>query len=188
MDKDKDKDKHRIAVVYATEQGSTRDIAEFIGTELSGRDAVVELADIDHAPDLSRFDTLVLGSAVHNMKLLPAVDGYVHAHHDELTKRDVWLFSVGLAPALRGPVGRRLARLVPRKIAALRDSIAAHDYQAFAGRYDRDGISLRTRTLYRLLGSGQYGDLRNWAEIRSWTDTIARSLRLPPARSTTIHP
>ncbi|WP_431971487.1 hypothetical protein [Nocardia sp. bgisy134] len=34
----------------------------------------------------------------------------------------------------------------------------------------------------------QYGDLRNWAEIRSWAETIALSLRLPPARSTTIHP
>ncbi|WP_063053786.1 flavodoxin domain-containing protein [Nocardia arthritidis] len=183
-----DQDKHRIAVVYATEQGSTRDIAEFIGTELAGRDAVVELADIDHAPDLSNFDTLVLGSAVHNMKLLPPVADYVHAHHDELTRKDVWLFSVGLAPALRGPIGRRLARFVPKKIAGLRDSIMAHDYRAFAGRYDGEGISLRTRLLYRLLGKGRYGDLRDWAAVRSWTDTIARNLRLPPARSTTITP
>ncbi|MGY1900467.1 flavodoxin domain-containing protein [Nocardia gipuzkoensis] len=183
-----DQDKHRIAVVYATEQGSTRDIAEFISTELSGRDTIVELADIDHAPDLSRFDTLVLGSAVHNMKFLRCAADYVHAHHDELAQRDVWLFSVGLAPALRGPIGRRLGRIVPRKIAALRDSIRAHDYRAFAGRYDSDGISLRTRILYRLLGKGRYGDLRDWAAIRSWVDTIAQSLRLPPARSTTVQP
>ncbi|UGT67812.1 flavodoxin domain-containing protein [Nocardia gipuzkoensis] len=181
-----DKDKHRIAVVYATEQGSTRDIAEFISAELSGRDTIVQLADIEHAPELSNFDTLVLGSAVHNMRLLPPLTDYAHAHHDELAKKDVWLFSVGLAPALRGPIGRRLGRIVPKKIAALRDSINAHDYRAFAGRYDSDGISLRTRILYRLLGKGRYGDLRDWATVRSWTDTIARSLRLPPARSTTI--
>ncbi|MEW1734513.1 flavodoxin domain-containing protein [Nocardia beijingensis] len=183
-----DQDKHHIAVVYATAQGSTRDIAEFIGTELSSRDAIVELADIDHAPELSNFDTIVLGSAVHNMKLLPSVTDYVHAHRDELVEKDVWLFSVGLAPALRGPISRRLGRLVPKKIAGLRDSVRAHDYRAFAGRYDSDGISLRTRVLYRLLGKGRYGDLRDWATVRSWTDTIARSLRLPAARSTTITP
>ncbi|WP_406230381.1 flavodoxin domain-containing protein [Nocardia sp. NBC_01009] len=107
--------KHRIAVVYATEHGSTRDIAEFIGTELAGRDATVELADIDHAPDLSRFDTVVLGSAVHDMDFLPSAVDYVHAHRRDLDDRDVWLFSVGLGPALRGPVGRRVGRIVPKK-------------------------------------------------------------------------
>ncbi|MGQ4600578.1 flavodoxin domain-containing protein [Nocardia sp. R6R-6] len=178
----------RIAIVYATEQGSTRDIAEFISDELAGRDAIVELADIDHAPDLSRFDTLVLGSAVHDMDFLPAATEYVHAHRDELSSRNVWLFSVGLAPALRGPIGRAAGRFVPKKIATLRDSIAARDYHAFAGRYERAGISPHTRILYRLMGGGHYGDLRDWAAIRAWTDTIAQSLRLPKSHSTTIHP
>ncbi|MEV6426411.1 flavodoxin domain-containing protein [Nocardia sp. NPDC051463] len=178
----------RIAVVYATEQGSTRDIAEFIANELAGRETTVELADIDHAPDSSRFDTLVLGSAMHNMDFLPAAVDYMHAHHDELVHRQVWLFSVGLGPSLRGPIGRRVGRIVPKKIAALRDSIVARDYRAFAGRYDRAGVSLRARVQYRLLGGGRYGDLRDWAAIRAWTDNIAHSLRLPPARSTTIHP
>ncbi|WP_280497323.1 flavodoxin domain-containing protein [Nocardia asiatica] len=180
--------KPRIAIIYATEQGSTRDIAEFISDELAGRDATVELADFDHAPDLSRFDTLVLGSAVHNMDFLPVATEYMRAHRDELSHRDVWLFSVGLGPALRGPIGRRAGRIVPKKIATLRDSIAAHDYRAFAGRYERTGISLRARILYRLMGGGHYGDLRDWAAIRAWTDTIAQSLRLPQPRSTTIHP
>ncbi|WP_028476906.1 flavodoxin domain-containing protein [Nocardia sp. CNY236] len=177
----------RVAVVYATEQGSTRDIAEFIGAELAGRNATVELANIDHAPELSRFDTLVLGCAVHNLDFLPAVVGYVHAHRGEFEHCDVRLFSVGLGPALRGPIGRRVGRIVPKSIAALRDSISARDYRAFAGCYERKGIPLRTRVAYRLMG-GRYGDLRDWTAVRAWTDSIARSLQLPPAGSTTIHP
>ncbi|MEU7769560.1 flavodoxin domain-containing protein [Nocardia sp. NPDC049190] len=181
-------EKHRIAVVYATEQGSTRDIAEFISTDLAGRDAIVEFADIDHAPDLSRFDTVVLGSAIHDRDFLPSAVDYVHMHRRELDDRDVWLFSVGLGPALRGPVGRRVGRIVPKRIAALRDSIGAHEYSAFAGHYEGEGISLRARLRYRLLGGPHYGDLRDWDAIRAWTDTIARSLGLPRARYTTIHP
>ncbi|QBS45351.1 flavodoxin domain-containing protein [Nocardia sp. CS682] len=177
-----------IAVVYATEQGSTRDIAEFIAATLTERGAVVELADVEHAPDLSRFGTVVLGSAIHNMELLPAAAEYVRTHRAELRNTDVWLFSVGLGPALRGPIGRWVGRTVPKKIAALRDSIAPHDYHAFAGHYDRAGVSLKARTIYRLMGGGRYGDLRDWADIRAWSATIAQSLGLPQPRSTTVHP
>lgn len=56
----------RIAVIYATAQGSTREIAEFIAANLTARGATVEVADAEHAPDLSRFDAVILGSAVHN--------------------------------------------------------------------------------------------------------------------------
>ncbi|MBF6182272.1 HAD-IC family P-type ATPase [Nocardia otitidiscaviarum] len=178
----------RISVVFATAQGSTRDIAEFIGTELESRGAVVEIAEVEHAPDLSRFDAVVLGSAVHNMALLPALEEYVRSHRDELNVRDVWLFSVGLGPALSGPIGRRYGRLVPQRIAAVRDSIAPRDYRAFAGHYERVGVSLWARILYRVLGGGRYGDLRDWTAIRVWTDSIARTLGLPAAQSTSMHP
>ncbi|WP_454197357.1 hypothetical protein [Nocardia sp. Marseille-Q1738] len=36
------------------------------------------------------------------MDLLPAAVDYVRSHRDELTGRDVWLFSVALGPALGG--------------------------------------------------------------------------------------
>ncbi|WP_040698269.1 flavodoxin domain-containing protein [Nocardia vinacea] len=178
----------RIAVLYATEEGSTRDIAEFIGDALAARGAEIELSDIEHAPELSGFNAVVLGSAVHDMALLPAMTSYVHTHHDELVRAQVWLFSVGLGPALRGPIGRRVGRTVPKKIAALRDSISPRGYHAFAGHYERAGVSLKARTLYRLMGGGRYGDLRDWTAILAWTSDIAQSLGLPQAKSTPIHP
>ncbi|MFR9749634.1 flavodoxin domain-containing protein [Nocardia sp. 004] len=181
-------EKPHIAVVYANEQGATRDIAEFIYTELAAHGAAVELADIDHAPDLSRFDTLVLGSAVRDGDFPPAVVRYAQAHQNELVDHDVWLFGVGLNSALRGPIGRRVSQMVPKRVAALRDRIVAHDYRAFAGYYDRTGISPRSRLVYRLLGGRGYGDLRDWVAIRAWTEAIACSLRLPQARCITIHP
>ncbi|MFQ6328657.1 flavodoxin domain-containing protein [Nocardia sp. CWNU-33] len=180
--------KTRIAVIYATAQGSTRDIAEFIGETLTARGVAVELSDIEHAPELSGFDAVILGSAVHDRALLPAVTSFVSTHRDALADTDVWLFSVGLGPALRGPIGRRIGRTVPKKIAALRDSISPRDYRAFAGHYERAGISLQARALYRLMGGTRYGDLRDWTAIRTWATDIAVSLGLPKAKSTPIHP
>ncbi len=178
----------RIAVIYATAQGSTRDIAEFIAADLTGRGAEVELSDVEHAPELTRFDGVVLGSAVHNMALLPELESFVRNHRDELRKSDVWMFSVGLGPALRGPIGRRLGAIVPKKIAALCETVSPWDYRPFAGHYERAGISLRARLLYRLMGGGRYGDLRNWHTIRTWSTMIAQSLGLPNANATTVRP
>ncbi|WP_459958665.1 flavodoxin domain-containing protein [Nocardia sp. IFM 10818] len=183
-----EKHKPRIAVVYATAQGSTREIAEYIGEDLSARGATVEIADVEHAPDLTRFDAVILGSAVHDMDFLPAATEYVHSHRAELGSRDVWLFGVGLGPALRGPIGRRVGRRVPKKIAALRDSINPREYRCFAGHYERVGVSLKARILYRLMGGGRYGDLRDWTAIGLWSYHIAEELRLQRPQSIPTHP
>ncbi|WP_433566897.1 flavodoxin domain-containing protein [Nocardia sp. CA-151230] len=163
----------RIAIVYATAQGSTREIAAFIGDCLTARGATVEVADAEHAPDLSRFDVVILGSAVHNRALLPALTSYVDSHRDELLARDVWLFSVGIGPALRGPIGTFFGRAVPNQIRVVRDQAGAHAYRAFAGHYERAGVSLGARTMFRLLGGTRYGDLRDWPAIGTWATSIA---------------
>ncbi|GAB3205646.1 flavodoxin domain-containing protein [Nocardia tengchongensis] len=178
----------RIAVVYSTAQGSTREIADFIGASLTARGATVEVADAEHAPDPTRFDAVILGSAVHDRALLPELDNYVRSHRHELRARPVWLFSVGLGPALVGPIGRLIGRMVPKNIAAMRDAVTPRDYRAFAGHYERAGVSLSARTLYRLIGGPRYGDLRDWTAITAWTDTIAQELKLPSAQAIPTHP
>ncbi|BDT87310.1 flavodoxin [Nocardia cyriacigeorgica] len=183
-----DNTKPRIAILYATEQGSTRDIAEFIADDLAGRGAEVALHDIEHAPDLSRFETVIIGSAIHHMDLLPSASAYIRTHREELAAAKVWLFSVGLGPALGGPLGRRLGRIVPKKVADLRDMINPQEYQAFAGRYERAGVGWKARTLYRLMGGAHYGDLRDWGAIRAWSDRVARALGLPHPVTNTVHP
>ncbi|MFE3756042.1 flavodoxin domain-containing protein [Nocardia tengchongensis] len=178
----------RIAVIYSTAQGSTREIADFIGASLAARGAKVELADAEHAPDPTRFDAVILGSAVHDRALLPELDDYTRSHRDELRARPVWLFSVGLGPALVGPIGHLIGRAVPKRIAALRDTVTPRDYRAFAGHYERAGVSLSARTLYRLLGGSRYGDLRDWPAITAWIDIIAQELKLPRAQAIPTHP
>ena len=122
------------------------------------------------------------------MALLPSVDEYMHHHTEELNAVPVWLYSVGIGPALRGPIGRRIATHVPKKIATLRDMICPVGYAAFAGHYERVGVSLPARILYRLMGGGRFGDLRDWDAIIGWTTSIAHTLRLPQPLSTPTHP
>lgn len=178
----------RIAVLYATAKGSTRDLAEFVWDDLVARGARAELHDIEHAPDLSNIDTVVIGSAIHDMNLLPEATAYVRNNLNMLMDKDVWLFSVGLGPALRGPVGRWAGRQIPRKIAAVIGMLHPRDYTAFAGKYEREGVSWRARTMYRLLGGARYGDLRDWQAVREWSTGIGDALALPHAPVSSVHP
>ncbi|MGF0319126.1 flavodoxin domain-containing protein [Nocardia fluminea] len=178
----------RIAVLYATAQGSTRDIAEFIYDNLVARGATAELHDIAHAPDLSTIDTVVVGSAIHEMDLLPEATAYLRHNLNTVVDKDLWLFSVGLGPALRGPVGRWAGRQIPRKIAAVIDMVHPRDYTAFAGKYEREGVSWTARTMYRVLGGPRYGDLRDWQAVREWTNRIGDALALPRGPVSIAHP
>ncbi|MEU5409889.1 flavodoxin domain-containing protein [Nocardia asteroides] len=179
----------RVAVLFATAQGSTRDIAEYICEDLLSRGARAELHDIEHAPDLTGFDTIVIGSAIHDMDLLPEASAYIRLNLPALGDMDVWLFSVGLGPALRGPIGRWAGRQIPRKIGAVIGALHPRDYAAFAGKYERAGVSWRARAMFRLLGGTRYGDLRDWEAVRQWTSRIAHALALPHAPAiNTYHP
>ncbi|MGO4617160.1 flavodoxin domain-containing protein [Nocardia sp. 2YAB30] len=171
----------RILVIYATAQGSTRDIAEFVAACLAERGAAIELSDVEHAPDLARFDAIVLGSAVHEINLLPQAATYIRVHRDELYRRDLWIFSVGLGPSLRGPIGQCIGRIALKDIATLCELVYPWEYRAFAGHCERVGVSLKARMLYRLMGCGRHGDLRDWAAIRAWSASIAQGLGLPRA-------
>ncbi|MFE3261727.1 flavodoxin domain-containing protein [Nocardia sp. NPDC059091] len=164
----------RIAVVYATGQGTTKEVAEVIGRELESSGVVVEVVPIGHqVPDLAEFDTVVLGSPVYHDALMKSFVVFAYQRLDQLATPDVWLFSVGMAPALTGRIGRRLARAVPKEIATVRDALAVRGYRAFAGRYERAKLPLRARLRYRLLGGRRYGDLRDWDAITSWATGIA---------------
>ncbi|MEU1431679.1 flavodoxin domain-containing protein [Nocardia sp. NPDC005746] len=112
-------------MVYATGQGTTKEVAEVIGKGLESSDTVVEVVAIGHrVPDLSGFDTVVLGSPVYHEALLKSFVVFACQRLEQLAKPDVWLFGIGMAPALTGPVGRRVARAVPKEIAIVRDALA----------------------------------------------------------------
>jgi menaquinone-dependent protoporphyrinogen oxidase len=122
-----------VLVAYATAAGATKSVAEFVGTALRVRGCEVDVAAVTDRPDPARYDAVVVGSAVHDRALLPAATRFAADHRDRWPRIPVWLFSVGIGPSLRGPLGRALARAVPPRIAAVRDVLGALDYHAFAG-------------------------------------------------------
>ncbi|WP_017540831.1 flavodoxin domain-containing protein [Nocardiopsis halophila] len=88
---------------YASEQGSTREIAQRIGSGLrtGGVDAQVRsLADVDY---VGGYGAAAIGSAAHDRTWPDMAREIVGRGLARMRSRPVWLFGVGMPDALRGP-------------------------------------------------------------------------------------
>lgn len=165
----------RVLVVHASAGGSTKAVAEFVAARLRVQGVVADVRGLDEPPGLDGYDAVVLGSAVHDRAMLPAAERFVWHNSAALRVMPVWLFSLGIGPSLRGPVGHLLRDAVPPRIAELCELIGPRDYRAFAGVVPRSGATLVSRVLLWVCG-GRYGDLRDWPAIDAWAADIAQYL------------
>ncbi|MFG2088546.1 flavodoxin domain-containing protein [Spirillospora sp. NPDC048824] len=164
-----------ILVGYATTHGSTRSIAERIGAALAERGIGADVRPMDEVEDAGGYEGFVLGSAVHNRAWLPEARDFVTRHHHVLAGRPVWLFSVGMPAALRGP----WRGYGPKEEALLTDElharVGARQHRLFSGVFLREHMSFAGHLACKALGV-RYGDYRNWPEIEDWASAVAGEL------------
>jgi menaquinone-dependent protoporphyrinogen oxidase len=150
--------------------GSTREIAEAIGEQLSSRGfevAVTAAADSAHARS---FDAVVLGSAVYMGRWDSDAVDYLRRQSEDLIDRPTWLFQSGPT----GPAKENSRSHTPRAVRRLCRRIGFAEPMTFAGNLDH----ARARGwLARWVSNGDLaGDFRDWDQIRAWAEAIADQL------------
>lgn len=169
-----------VLIAYATQLGSTKEIAERIALRLQSHGIHTLASAVDLAPDLSGFDGVVVGSAVYAGHWLDAARQFIASDTAKLAERPVWLFS-------SGPVGDLAVGSDPHpapEIRGLMTRIGAKDHRVFAGSLDRSTVDRGTfPVLVRMIAKRfvPEGDWRNWREIEAWADEIAGELAAPAA-------
>ena len=68
-----------VLVGYASAHGSTREIAERIGARLTELGCTADVVSLDSGVGPEAYSAVVLGSAVHSRRWLPAAEEYVRA-------------------------------------------------------------------------------------------------------------
>jgi menaquinone-dependent protoporphyrinogen oxidase len=162
-------------VGYATAHGSTREIAERLATTLSEAGLKAEARAMETVDDADAYNAFVLGSAVHGQAWLPAARDFVHDNLDVLGPRPVWIFSVGMPGALRGPWKRLAPKEIPVIVGSLPGDLRYRDHRLFSGVVAPTQLPLMGRMLFRLVG-GRFGDYRDWTAIDDWGTGIADEL------------
>ncbi|WP_037603609.1 flavodoxin domain-containing protein [Streptacidiphilus rugosus] len=165
-----------VLVGYASAHGSTREIAQRLGTRLAELGCPADVVSLDGDVDPRAHGAVVLGSAVHGQHWLPVAEDFVRAHRDVLAERPLWAFSVGLPAALRGP-WRRLAGKEERVVLdalALPASLRGH--RLLSGVIAPEHVGRAGALMFRLVG-GRFGDHRDWQAVDALAADIATALR-----------
>jgi menaquinone-dependent protoporphyrinogen oxidase len=188
-----------ILVAYASHSGSTRQVAEFIGQELTKLGAKAEVQACTQVTDLTPYDAVVAGGMVLRFNWHPEVVQFVQAHQAALKDKPAAYFAccLGLTktseceglpfplyldptmvkepknPGKLGAMekGSTLSRYVGAVLPHLKQGHTA-GLAFFAGKLDLQVLSLPERLAMRAIGlftGTGPGDYRNWAAIRTWT-------------------
>jgi len=84
-----EKSDHKILVTYASEFGTTSDVAKVIGEVLCESGAQVDIKRINNVKDLNPYDAIVIGSAIQYDKWMPDAINFVTTHQNSLSKLPV---------------------------------------------------------------------------------------------------
>ncbi|GAA3760371.1 flavodoxin domain-containing protein [Salinactinospora qingdaonensis] len=167
----------RILIGYASQHGSTREIAERIAQRLRDGGHNADAQELTGAGDAAGYEAFVIGSAIHGGDWLPPAIEYVNRNADLLAARPLWLFSVGMASVVGGWFEKHVRD--PKAVATFRTTIRSREHHLFAGAIRHDHFPPIGRVFYRLM-RGRYGDFRDWADVDAWAESIATDLSMVP--------
>lgn len=169
----------RVLVAYASQFGSTAEIAERIAFRLRTAQLdpdVVNLADPYTAVEVDAYDAYVIGSAVHGGHWLEPAADFVRANLVRLSRWPVWLFS-------SGPLGDTAVRSPqpdPHEVNEFRHQIELRGHVVFAGAFDRASADFSEMGVIERVVVQRFlpdGDWRNWPAIDRFGDEVAAGLQ-----------
>ena len=163
----------KVLIAVASKHGSTREIAEVIAEVLRAESLDVDLRDLredGEIGEISRYDAVVLGSAIYMGNWMPEAKHFAETHRAELARMPVWLFS-------SGPLGD--ANALPKPDYTLLEAplgdVKVRDHKVFVGKLDPALLGLGEKLMAKVV-KVPAGDFRYWVEIREWASGVAGEL------------
>jgi menaquinone-dependent protoporphyrinogen oxidase len=166
--------KEKILVAYASQGGSTAGVAEAIGKALASKGADVAFLPVTDVDDLSPYQAVVIGSAVHSGKWMPEASTFVERNQNTLRRMPTAVFQVCMMLAARN---EQYKNMVPDWFAPLRLQIRPVAEGSFAGalwpeRYAKLSEKLGLHIFLAAIKL-KAGDYRDWDAIHGWAEHIS---------------
>lgn len=160
-----------ILVAYASISGSTAEVAEAIGLELTRQGATVTVLPARDVTDLAGYDAVVLGSSIRVGRWLPDAVRLISEQRAALRELPVALFTTCLTMARDSAENRRkvLAYLEPVRQLAPEVSVIA--LGLFAGSIDPH------HRIKIMADQGPEVDFRDWDAIELWAREVGTALQ-----------
>lgn len=165
----------QVLVAYATKHGATAEIAEKIAQTFRQAGLGADVLPTDRVSDLTRYQAVVLGSAVYLGRWRKEATRFLKANEKALAERPVWLFSSG--PTGEGdPVALTQDWHFPKALQPIADRIRPRDTAVFHGALNVKKLNLVEKWMIKNV-KAPLGDFRDWDAITSWATAIAGVLK-----------
>lgn len=194
----------RLLVAYTSHSGSTREIAQFLGAELTARGFAVDVRSLSEISDLTSYEFILAGGLLYRFGWHPEIVRFLEKNLPELQKKRVVLFVTGMHlvktpkcdqlsypifidPAMANPVwDRQQPSMFDRGSTIdgyLRQALPAIEQIKpvclgfFASKLDLRTLKLPEQIIMRilmLLTGMKTGDYRNWDVLRAWAQRLFR--------------
>ncbi|MFB0563292.1 MAG: flavodoxin domain-containing protein [Candidatus Lokiarchaeia archaeon] len=183
----------KVLIAYGTRYGSTEEVSQEIAKMLENKGMEVQLLDLKKTksknwPSIESFDGILVGSSIKIMKWMKEPQAFLKKYKEELQKKEKVLgifISSGTAAV---PEKREYARTEWIEKVMNKMGVEADIYDAFGGVFDfsessrMGGIEKRmlrmavkdmSKDLGIELDKNGRNDLRDWEQIRSFTEKFA---------------
>jgi menaquinone-dependent protoporphyrinogen oxidase len=170
-----------ILVTYASVHGSTKGIAERIGSIISTHvtpSSTVEVLPMEQVSDPSKYNFAIIGSAVHNFVWIPPASRWLSANGAALANTPTWAFSVG-TPFAIGKIAQRFMESQEEEqklAAAIRKEVKIEGHMLFNGMFLKSHATKKFNFWWRVFG-GKFGDFREWEDIDKWAGELGAHIR-----------
>ncbi|MEV0241506.1 flavodoxin domain-containing protein [Streptomyces sp. NPDC050674] len=159
-----------VLVAYATTNGSTAEIAEWVAEVLRRDGLRAEALPARSLPGVASYDAVVVGGGLYAGRWHKDARRFVRHHRKALRERPLWLFSSG--PLDPSASERDLPPVPGVKKAMI--GLDATEHVTFGGCLKEGAKGWVARMIIR---NGKGGDFRDVERIEAWAARIGRELR-----------
>jgi len=154
-----------VLVGYATQYGSTQEVAEATGETLRESGLEVDVRPAREVRSTAEYSAVVLGSPLMNGRFHKDAQRFLSQHREALAERPVAIFALGPVhdphdeeewKSSRGQLEKELARYA---------WLTPATQELFGGKFDPATLPF---PLNRLAGKEPATDIRDWETIRAW--------------------
>ena len=154
-----------VLVGYATQYGSTQEVAEAIGATLRENGLAVDIEPVREVRDLEGYTAIVLGAPLMAGHWHKDALTFLKKHRQALTERPVAVFALGPIKDPRDEEEWQSSRAQLDKQAAEFPWLAPAAFELFGGKFDPAKLRF---PLNKLAAKQPASDARDWTAIRDW--------------------
>ena len=171
----KNKDSFKVLIAFASQFGSTGEVAEAIGDVLCQQDCAVDIKWIRDVNQVDTYDAVIVGSAIQYDKWMPEAVDFVKTNQKALSSVPVAYFFTCLTLAKKNAKTEQQALVYADKLRAISSQVVPVSVHGFAGVVDFSKMSFLTRMMLKAIttiNGVREGDYRDWDAIHSWAHSV----------------